>query len=260
MTIAISTRLGVSIMMQCDPTTGSCLLPDESPGTQRQTTTSSDVVIRYVGDPMCSWCWGISPAVKKLAEYCDQHGLSFVITMGGLRAGGGDPWNSSFKAFLRQEWSHIQKTTGQPFGFSLLEAAQFNYDTEPACRAVATASLLLAERGLPSSAALPFLAATQYKFYVDGQDPKTEAFYRDICEQVGLPFEEFSQTFTSQRAREAVSQDFTLCRQWGVRSFPTLLLEHQGETSLLSSGYVDSETLLNRLNAQLPPVAERATE
>lgn len=247
-------------MMQCDPTTGSCLLPDESPGTQRQTTTSSDIVIRYVGDPMCSWCWGISPAVKQLAEYCDQHGLSFVMTMGGLRAGGGDPWNLAFKAFLRQEWSHIQKTTGQPFGFSLLEAAQFNYDTEPACRAVATASLLLAERGLPSSAALPFLAATQYKFYVDGQDPKTEAFYHDICDRVGLPFEEFSQTFTSQRAREAVSQDFALCRQWGVRSFPTLLLERHGEISLLATGYVDSETLLNRLSAQLPPVAERATE
>ncbi len=247
-------------MMQCDPTTGSCLLPDEPSDAQQQPTTPSDVVIRYVGDPMCSWCWGISPVVKKLAEYCEQHSLSFVMTMGGLRAGGGDAWNSAFKAFLREEWRHIQKTTGQPFGFSLLEAAQFNYDTEPACRAFATATLLLVERGLPSSAALPFLAASQYKFYVDGQDPKTVAFYRDICDQVGLPFEEFSQTFTSQQAREAVSQDFALCRQWGVRSFPTLLLERRGEISLLSSGYVDTETLLNRLNAQLPPVAEHTTE
>ncbi|VTR43467.1 Uncharacterised protein [Serratia fonticola] len=113
-------------MMQCDPTTGSCLLPDESPGTQRQTTTSSDIVIRYVGDPMCSWCWGISPAVKQLAEYCDQHGLSFVMTMGGLRAGGGDPWNLAFKAFLRQEWSHIQKKNRptvwfQPAGSSTIQ-------------------------------------------------------------------------------------------------------------------------------------------
>lgn len=88
-------------MMQCDPTTGSCLLPDEPSDAQRQPTTPSDVVIRYVGDPMCSWCWGISPVVKKLAEYCEQHGLSFVMTMGGLRAGGGDAWNSAFKDFLR---------------------------------------------------------------------------------------------------------------------------------------------------------------
>lgn len=247
-------------MMQCAPQTGSCLLPDDPPGTQRQPATSSDIVIRYIGDPMCSWCWGISPVLEKLAEFCDQGGLSFVMTMGGLRAGGGDPWNSAFKAFLREEWSHIQKTTGQPFGFSLLEERQFNYDTEPACRAVATASLLLAERGLPSSAALPFLAATQHKFYVAGQDPKAEAFYRDICDRVGLPFTEFSQTFTSQRAREAVSKDFALCRQWGVRSFPTLLLERHGEISPLSTGYIDTETVLNRLNAQLPHVAERTTE
>lgn len=247
-------------MMQCDPITGSCLLPDESSTTQRQPSASSSVVIRYVGDPMCSWCWGISPVVKQLAEFCDRRGLSFVMTMGGLRAGGGDPWNPAFKTFLSQEWNHIQATTGQPFGFSLLEQAQFNYDTEPACRAIVTASLLLAARGLPSSAALAFLAATQYKFYVHGQDPKTEAFYRDICEQVGLPFGEFCQTFTSQRAREAVDQDFARCRQWGVRSFPTLLLEHRGEISLLATGYVNTETLLNRLSAQLPQVAERSAE
>ncbi len=100
--------------MQCDPTTGSCLLPDEPSDAQRQPTTPSDVVIRYVGDPMCSWCWGISPVVKKLAEYCEQHGLSFVMTMGGLRAGGGDAWNSAFKDFLRGEWSHIQKKPANP--------------------------------------------------------------------------------------------------------------------------------------------------
>ncbi|MGL5384457.1 MAG: DsbA family protein [Serratia sp. (in: enterobacteria)] len=247
-------------MMQCDPVTGSCLLPDESSAAQRQPTASSNVIIRYVGDPMCSWCWGISPAVKQLAEFCDLHCLHFAMTMGGLRAGGGDAWNPAFKTFLRQEWSHIQATTGQPFGFSLLEQAQFNYDTEPACRAVVTASQLLAERGWPPSAALAFLAATQYKFYVHGQDPKTEAFYRDICEQVGLPFGEFCQTFNSQHAREAVNQDFAHCRQWGVRAFPTLLLEQHGEISLLATGYVTAETLLNRLNALLPQDAERSTE
>lgn len=238
-------------MMQCDPLTGSCLLPDELLDTQRQPFAASNVVIRYVGDPMCSWCWGISPVVKQLVEFCEQRGLNFVMTMGGLRAGGGDLWNSAFKAFLSKEWGHIQATTGQPFGFSLLEQAQFNYDTEPACRAVVTAALLLAARGLPSSAALPFLAATQHKFYVHGQDPTTTVFYRDICEQVGLPFSEFSQIFTSQRARDAVNEDFARCRQWGVRSFPTLLLEQHGEISLLATGYVTAETLLNRLNAQL---------
>lgn len=247
-------------MMQCDPITGSCLLPDEPFAIQRQPSASSNIIIRYVGDPMCSWCWGISPAVKQLSEFCDLRGLSFVMTMGGLRAGGGDVWNSAFKTFLRQEWSHIQATTGQPFSFSLLEQAQFNYDTEPACRAVVTVSQLLAERGLPSSAALTFLAATQYKFYVHGQDPKTAAFYRGICEQIGLSFGEFCQVFNSQRAEEAVNQDFALCRQWGVRSFPTLLLEQHGAISLLATGYVTTETLLNRLNAQLAQVATCRTE
>ncbi len=235
-------------MMKCDPVTGACLLPDlDKVVDAAAPATSHGWAVRYIGDPMCSWCWGISPTVGAVETFCAAEGIEFSITMGGLRTGGGDPWNAAFKDFLRNEWRHIARTTGQPFGFTLLEAPHFDYDTEPACRAVATVKLLQARNHLPVSTVLKFFSAVQHKFYVGGQDPKAVDFYAGICAGLALDFDEFRALFDSPQALQAVQQEFVRCRQWGVRSFPTLLLEHAGETAPLAEGFVTAEQVLSRL-------------
>ncbi|WIM05793.1 MAG: hypothetical protein OHM77_00460 [Candidatus Nitricoxidivorans perseverans] len=116
-------------MLNCDPETGVCSLPESSDKTAPQVPLSTLVpVARYIGDPMCSWCWGISPALKEVSTYCQIRGLDFSVHVGGLR----------------HEWENIHRVTGQPFGFSVLDEAEFNYDTEPACRAVVAISRLQA--------------------------------------------------------------------------------------------------------------------
>lgn len=156
-------------MLNCNPETGVCSLPEvfDKPASQKPVETAEPTV-RYIGDPMCSWCWGISPTLIEVASYCQSHGLNFSVHVGGLRPGGGDEWNSSFKAFLRHEWENIHRVTGQPFGFSVLDEAEFNYDTEPACRAVVAMKLLRTS----SQVVLAFFSSIQQQFYVKGSDPK----------------------------------------------------------------------------------------
>lgn len=240
-------------MMKCDPVTGTCLLPDLDKPVDAAAPAAArhGWAVRYIGDPMCSWCWGISPTVEAVEAFCEAEGIEFSITMGGLRAGGGDPWNAAFKDFLRKEWRHIAQTTGQPFGFTLLDAPHFDYDTEPACRAVATVKLLQARNDRPVSTALKFFSAVQRKFYVDGQDPKGVDFYASICASLALDFDEFRAVFDSPEALQAVQQDFVRCRQWGVRSFPTLLLEHDGVIGPLAEGFVTTEQVLSRLRQEI---------
>jgi len=235
-------------MMNCDPVTGACLLPDhDTPGDAAAPAVRQGWAVRYVGDPMCSWCWGISPTIADVEAFCQAEGIEFSITMGGLRPGGGDPWDATFKDFLRNEWRHIAEATGQPFGFELLDAPHFDYDTEPACRAVAVVKLLQARNDLPSSTALAFFSAVQRKFYVEGQDPKAVEFYASICASLALDFEAFRTVFEGPEARQAVQQEFARARQWRVRSFPTLLLERDGKTEPLAVGFVTSDQLLARL-------------
>ncbi|MCI4030086.1 hypothetical protein [Dickeya dianthicola] len=166
-------------IMNCDPATGSCQIPNSRPSNpQTAKHLHGEVTVRYIGDPMCSWCWGISPVLEELTQYCDQKKIGFTLTMGGLRAGGGDAWVPAFQEFLRREWTHIAKVTGQPFGFSLLTAKHFDYDTEPACRAVVIAEQMFAQQGPVASASFAFFSAVQRKFYVEGADPKDVNFYR----------------------------------------------------------------------------------
>jgi putative protein-disulfide isomerase len=50
---------------------------------------------------------------------------------------------------------------------------------------------------------------------------------------------------------QTVQQDFVRCRQWGVRSFPTLLLEHDGRTQPIAEGFVTTEQALSRLRQKI---------
>lgn len=243
-------------MLNCDAETGLCQLPDSTrqPSPQ-QAMGMATTTVRYIGDPMCSWCWGISPALQTLAAYCWDHRLDFRVHVGGLRAGGGDAWNTPFKAFLRHEWETIQRVTGQPFGFSLLEQATFNYDTEPACRAVVAMSHLLAARTESSQTLLAFFSGIQKQFYVDGSDPKQAAFYRPLCAQIDVPYEDFLQRFLSPQAQDETLAEFQRCRSWGVRAFPSILLDSGGQIRLLASGHSNGPALIEKLESLLGDAA-----
>ena len=95
------------------------------------TDWKTDEEIIYVGDPMCSWCWGLSPQLNALQRYGQQLGIPFSLVMGGLRPGGGEAWNADFKGFLKHHWEEVTQRSGQPFGYGLFDLEDFNYDTEP---------------------------------------------------------------------------------------------------------------------------------
>jgi putative protein-disulfide isomerase len=233
--------------MECDPVTGACLLP--GPEMPRPDTAASDrAQVSYIGDPMCSWCWGMSPVIEALAQHCAEQGLGFRLVMGGLQAGGGDAWNAGFRGFLRQEWTHIAEQTGQPFGFRLLDRSAFSYDTEPACRAVVTARELFGQLQGAISRELAFFAAVQRKFYVEGEDPKKPNFYRNICMDTGIEPGQFETAFVSAEAVAATQREFRLARQLGVRGVPTVVLQTSTGVHEISVGYASLSTLTDRIS------------
>ena len=114
----------------CDPVTGECTPASLEGETSKAQKADGEII--YIGDPMCSWCWGISNHLQELKEHFAEH--KFSIVLGGLRPGGGDPWDDNFKGFLKHHWEEVTARSGQPFGYKLFDRASFNYDTEPPCR------------------------------------------------------------------------------------------------------------------------------
>lgn len=229
--------------MRCDPETGACIIDPLPEPEAPQASTSPEREIVYVGDPMCSWCWGLSPALKELEAEGRRRGLPFRVVVGGLRAGGGETWDERFRTFLRHHWEEIGERTGQPFSMALLDRDAFDYDTEPACRAVVVARDLLDPTDV-----YPFFAAVQERFYARGDDPKPVEFYRELCERFGIDFEVFRSRFESQEARAQTGDEFRLVRSWGVRSFPTVLLREGTELRPIALGFATAERMIAALD------------
>lgn len=232
----------------CDLETGLCMPSKLEDGSVKTASLNQNLEFTYIGDPMCSWCWGISRTLETLQQYCTHNGIKFSIVVGGLRPGGGDEWNASFKSFLRKEWQYIQQVTQQPFSFLLLDRPLFNYDTEPACRAVVTARQLLKPDDVNDQNLLSFFSSIQEKFYVGGEDPAQLEFYRALVEQQPFSFSDFAQVFESDEARQNAIHDFQLNRSWGVRGFPSFVLREGNDVKIIGSGYIQIDPVIQEID------------
>jgi len=222
----------------CDPETGICTPSTlEELGALGDGTQSDKLEIIYVGDPMCSWCWGISPALIQLRDHFIKEKVAFKVVVGGLRPGGGDPWDNQMKDFLKHHWEQVNERSGQPFGYDLFNLDQFNYDTEPACRAVIAARPLVKEREME------FFEAIQKKFYVESQDPNKSSFYASICDQFGINYAEFLDRFESDEVKQKTTDEFNLNRRWGVRGYPSVLLLSNDQLYQIANGFATFEDM-----------------
>lgn len=198
----------------------------------------------YFGDPMCSWCWGFVPHLSKL-KHSFEGILDFEFVMGGLRPGGGDPWNRQMKEFLRHHWKLVNERSGQPFNYDILDSTSFNYDTEPPSRAVVVA------RDLVNEKAFDFFKDVQHAFYVLNKDPNEEEFYYEICLKHGIDFSVFIRLFRSDTYKEKVKLDFLRSRQTGIKGFPSLVFQHNNSFDMVTNGYSTFETMNRYVNSLL---------
>jgi putative protein-disulfide isomerase len=230
---------------ECSSRDGICEVPRAAAPKSRTLATAEGPEVVYFGDPMCSWCWGISSQLERLHRWCVAEGIPFRLVMGGLRAGGGDAWDRRFRDFLRHHWQEVAGLTGQTFNTGLLDADSFEYDTEPACRAVVTA------RSMAIMDELAFFAGVQRGFYVDNEDPKCPTFHAARCGAFGLDPDAFVERFASDDVREATKADFAAARAARVTGFPTIALYRNSEQAVIATGFANFDDMRRNITQKL---------
>ena len=214
----------------CDPKTGLCTpAPLEEQTSKVKFDQETEII--YVGDPMCSWCWGISPALNHLQRAAEANGIGYRIVLGGLRPDNSEQWTPKFQDFLRHHWEDVGRRSGQPFNYDLLDAEHFQYNTEPSCRGVVTA------RTIAPELEARFFELTQHRFYVLNQDPAKVEFYKPICFETGIDYAKFSALFGSEEMKRATHEDFQLNRQWGIRGYPTVIVRTGDNMQIIATGF-----------------------
>lgn len=205
----------------------------------------------YVGDPMCSWCYGFGKELAKVQAALPD--LPLRIVVGGVRAGSTEVLDDAGKRFRLAHWARVEALSGLPFNREAFTAHQgLVYDTEPVCRAVVVARLLA-----PEVSQLTVFRALQSAFYADGRDTTQVEVLVQVLASVfsdagkALPPDTIADCMRSQQALTLTQQDFIQARQWGINSFPQLLLQQGDGLRSLAPGYTQAEDILQALRTEM---------
>lgn len=182
------------------------------------TPVQPDTRLVYVADPMCSWCWGFEPELRRLRERFGAGCLE--LRVGGLRTGPDLPPWSELQEFLRATWRRIANLTGQSFDESFLERPSFRYDTEPACRALVCARRLCERH---PTRVFDYFTAIQSAFYGSGQDVTSAAVLGALAVEQGFDGAHFEELFEDPASAVATRDEFAAMRGLGIVGFPTLV-------------------------------------
>lgn len=203
----------------------------------------------FVGDPMCSWCYGFAKELALLAGR--RPGLPLQIRVGGVRAGETEVMSEAMKRFRLSHWHRVEQASSLPFDREAFMRLQgFVYNTEPACRA------LVALRQLaPDVDQLAVFRAIQHAFYAQGRDTTDGAVLAElVCEALAgqgqaLNPARFLAAWQDSATIAATAAEFQQVRRWGIQSFPTLLLQQEERRSVLAPGYMSVDELEALLDA-----------
>lgn len=196
----------------------------------------------YVGDPMCSWCYGFAPELSKAIESLDES-VDIQVVMGGLR-----PYNTQkmtdLATFLKEHWEDVNARSGQPFSYDILKE-NYAYDTEPPSRACVVV------RAMKPELELAFFKALQPLFYVDNKNMNVVESYLPLVKEMGLDVNEFKTKFASEEMKRAVKADFEFAGSIGVRGFPAMVLKKGEEYIMISNGYTTAAQIVKSVERVL---------
>ncbi|MEM7365326.1 MAG: DsbA family protein [Pseudomonadota bacterium] len=206
----------------------------------------------YVGDPMCSWCFGFAPVMRALHEsFIDR--LDMRIVVGGLRTGPDQIVDEDRIQFLRTHWQQVSQRTRQRFNTDILASTGWLYDTELACRAV------VAMRRLQPGVVFEYFERVQTNFYQGNQDPARVETYAAAAERFDVTPATFRDCYEDPVTIAETARDFMWASRIGVRGFPAVLLYDGEQYAALTLGYQDQLPLVSALEGWLAESSRTST-
>lgn len=198
----------------------------------------SSLEILAFTDPVCTWCWGSEPVLRKLTTwYGDAVHIRYV--MGGLvedirnfydRANdiGGDPESANVQ--IARHWLEASERHGMPVrteGFRLFTAETVStYPQNIAFKAAELTNPNLAAR---------YLRRLREASAAEAREIGRHEVLIELASEVGLDIAVFIGHLNDGSADAAFREDLETTRRYGARGFPTFVFRF-GEREVMLRG------------------------
>ena len=195
----------------------------------------------YLHDPLCGWCYGLSPAISQMqADFAGR--LDVSVLCGGMVVGSDAGPIANSWDYIRQALAEVETVTGVQFGDAfrtLGETGTYRYDSEPPSRAI------VAFRQITQDPAqtVAFAHAVQQALFRDGHDLNEAATYGLLLARFGVNAGEFARRWAAPETAQAARQEFAAVARIGVQGFPTAVVRIGEQGYVLARGYQPYEQL-----------------
>lgn len=198
--------------MRCDAQTGLC---------GEAATGIAPATILFVTDPICSICWALEPAWRRLVHHFGEqlkvryvyggllpHWQGFADRGAGIRA----------PADVAPHWTEVAQSTGQPIDPSvwLRDPLSSSYPPSIAAHAV---------RLMDAAKEDAFLRRCRQALFLEARNISRVEVLAACAVDVGLSGDEFLRAQAGVPARAAFEGDLMETRQLSVNGFPTLIAQ-----------------------------------
>jgi len=191
---------------------------------------------------MCSWCWAYRPSMLLLRENLPAE-LRWQNVLGGLAGDSDQPMPEATRLMVQGHWRQIESSLGTKFNFDFWTTNQPRRDTYKACRAVIAASYQDAEEGM--------IESIQRAYYLRAMNPSDPSILTDLAVELGLDRSRFMEDFDSQQTEANLRSQLLLRDRLMVKSFPSLVFEHDSKYKNVAHDYQDYRNSLAEIQGYI---------
>lgn len=202
--------------------------------------------IIYLYDPLCGWCYGFSPVIKKLSEdYSRQY--DFTVISGGMIPHEKSGSINEIAPFIKDAYKTVEENTGIKFGETfireILMPGNAVLNSEKPSRAVTICKMLKPEQ------TIAFVHDLQRAFYFYGKDLQDDATYRPLASAFNIDEDLFMKMLNEPEVAKKTQEDYQYAASLNVSGFPTLLYQNEDTMLVLSRGYASYTEVKERLDS-----------
>jgi len=204
--------------------------------------------IIYVFGPLCGWCYGFSPVMKKAYDTFKEQ-ADFKVITGGMIIGDQIGPIGRIAQFLKGATARVTERTGAVFSTLFLdtiltEGTQVLTSMEPSI------AVQICKQESPDKL-FEFMTELHKDIYVMGLKTAIPSDYGRLAKKMGFDINKFINNMHEDTFKELALKDFEDANTLNIDSYPAILVSINGELRELARGYMEWNELEKFMNAEL---------